>query len=124
MRSLIALFLTAALQTQQQTPLQRLQASIERTTRSINATWGIYVKSLDSGEEIALDADRQMETMSTIKIPLMIEAFEQIQAGKFKLTDKYTLAGDDIRPGTGIIQRLDPGAVLTVKDLITLMIIV
>jgi len=106
------------------TALQRLQESIERITKSINATWGIYVKSLDSGEEIALDADRQMETMSTIKIPLMIEAFEQIKAGKFKLTDKYTLAADDIRPGTGIIQRLDPGAVLTVKDLITLMIIV
>src|SRR5207247_8411445 len=105
-------------------PLQRLQASIERTTRSVNAMWGIYVKSLDTGEEIAVDADRQMETMSTIKIPLMVEAFEQIKADTFKLTDKYTLAADDIRPGTGIIQRLDPGAVLTVKDLITLMIIV
>jgi beta-lactamase class A len=107
-----------------QTPIQRLQGSIERITRSINATWGIYVKSLETGEEIAIDADRQMETMSTIKIPLMIEAFEQIKAGKFALTDKYTLVADDIRPGTGIIQRLDPGAVLTVKDLITLMIIV
>src|SRR2546426_1894562 len=108
----------------QQTPLQRLQASIERTTRSISAAWGVYVKSLETGEEIALDADRQMETMSTIKIPLMVEAFEQIKAGTFKLTDKYTLVAEDIRPGTGIIQRLDPGAVLTVKDLITLMIIV
>jgi beta-lactamase class A len=106
------------------TPLQRLKAAIERTTKSVNATWGVYVKSLDTGEEIAIDADRQMETMSTIKIPLMIEAFEQIKAGKFRLADKYTLAADDIRPGTGIIQRLDPGAVLTVKDLITLMIIV
>jgi len=58
-------------QGQAQTPLQRLQGSIERTTRSINATWGIFVKSLETGEEIAIDADRQMETMSTIKIPLM-----------------------------------------------------
>ena len=124
MRSLIALFLTAALQTQQQTPLQRLQASIERTTKSINATWGIYVKSLETSEEIALDADRQMETMSTIKIPLMAEAFEQMKAGKFRLTDKYTFAQADSQPGTGIIQRLDPGAALTVKDLITLMVIV
>src|SRR2546426_8239478 len=74
----------------QQTPLQRLQASIERTTRSINATWGIYVKSIETGEEIALDADRQMETMSTIKIPLMVEAFEQIKAGTVKLTGTYT----------------------------------
>jgi beta-lactamase class A len=107
-----------------QPPLQRLRAAIERTTRSVNATWGIYIKSLESDEEIALDADRQMETMSTIKIPLMVEAFEQVKAGKFKLTDKYTFAQADSQPGTGTIQRLDAGAVMTVKDLITMMIIV
>lgn len=107
-----------------QTPLQRLKTAIERTTKSVNAAWGIYVKSLQTGEEVAVDADRQMETMSTIKIPLMAEAFEQIKAGKFALTDKYTFAAADSQPGTGIIQRLDPGAVLTVKDLITLMIVV
>ena len=106
------------------TPLQRLQASIETTTRSVNATWGIYVKSLETGEEVAVNADRQMETMSTIKIPLMVEALEQVKAGKFKLTDKYTFVQADSQPGTGTIQRLDPGAVMTVKDLITMMIIV
>lgn len=105
-------------------PIARLGAAIERVTKSVNATWGIYVKSLTTGEDVALDADRQMETMSTIKIPLMIEAMQQIKDGRFALTDKYTLVRDDIRPGTGIIQRLDPGAVLTVKDLMTLMIIV
>ncbi len=105
-------------------PIDRLKADIERTTRSVNATWGIYVKSLETGEEIALDADREMETMSTIKIPLMIEVLEQVNARRFALTDKYTYALDDMRPGTGIIQRLDPGSVLTVKDLLTLMIIV
>jgi len=107
-----------------QTPLQRLKASIERTTRSVNATWGIYVKSLETNEEIAIDAERQMETMSTIKIPLMVEALEQIKAGRFALTDKYTFVQADSQPGTGTIQRLDPGAVMTVKDLITMMIIV
>ena len=109
---------------QLQTPLQRLEASIQRTTRSVNATWGVYVKSIETGEEIALDADRQMETMSTIKIPLMVEVLEQIRAGRFSLTDKYTFALADSQPGTGTIQRLDPGAVMTVKDLITMMIIV
>jgi beta-lactamase class A len=120
------LMCSAPLRAQQgaQTPLQRATAAIERTTRSINATWGIYVKSIQTGEEIAIDADRRMETMSTIKIPLMVEVLEQIKAGKFSLADKYTFAAADSQPGTGTIQRLDPGAVMTVKDLITMMIIV
>ena len=108
----------------QQTPLQRLQASIERTTKSVNATWGVFVKSLETNEEIAIGADQQMETMSTIKIPLMVEVLQQVKAGRFTLSDKYTFAQADSQPGTGTIQRLDPGAVMTVKDLVTMMIIV
>jgi len=106
------------------TPRQRLDSAIERIVRSVNATWGIYAKSIETGEEIAVDADRQMDTMSVIKIPLMVEAFQLIKDGKFTLADKYTLTKEDILPGTGIMRSLDPGAVLTVKDLITLMIIV
>ena len=108
----------------QQTPLQRLQASIERTTKSVNATWGVFVKSLETNEEVAIGADQQMETMSTIKIPLMVEVLQQVKAGRFTLSDKYTFAQADSQPGTGTIQRLDPGAVMTVKDLVTMMIIV
>ncbi len=37
---------------------------------------------------------------------------------------RYTFVQADSQPGTGTTQRLDPGAVMTVKDLITMMIIV
>ena len=75
----------------QQTPLQRLQSSIERTTKSVNATWGIYVKSIETGEEVAVGADRRMETMSTIKIPLMVEVFEQIRVSGARVEDEEIL---------------------------------
>jgi beta-lactamase class A len=122
---LLLLFLTPAFAQQPAAaPLSRLQSSIERITKSIKADWGIYIKCLETGEEIAIDADHQMDTMSVIKIPLMVEVFRQIEAGKFSLDDKITLKESDKRPGTGIIRSLDPGAILTVKDLLTLMIIV
>jgi beta-lactamase class A len=106
------------------TPLDVLQGNIERISRSINAKWGIYIKCLETGEEIALNADEQMDTMSVIKIPLMVEAFRQIEAGKFQLSDREVLREEDKRPGTGIIRSLDDGAQLTIKDLLTMMIIV
>ena len=102
-------------------PLDRLRANIERITRGINARWGIYMKCLETGDEIALGADEPMDTMSVIKIPLMVEAYRQIEAGKFRLDDRYTLKDEDKRPGTGVIRTLDAGASLTIKDLITLM---
>jgi beta-lactamase class A len=114
----------AAAQSASPAPIARLEASIQQVTKSVNATWGIYIKCLETGEEIALDADRQMDTMSVIKIPLMAEAFRQIEAGKFSLADRVALTDAAKRPGTGIIRSLDPGVQLTVKDLLTLMIIV
>jgi beta-lactamase class A len=105
-------------------PLARLEGNIQRLTRSVNANWGIYIKCLETGEEIAVNADQQMDTMSVIKIPLMAEAFRQIEAGRFALTDRVTLAEAARRPGTGVIRSLDAGVQLTIKDLLTLMVIV
>ena len=104
--------------------LGRLRSNIERLTRSVNAKWGIYMKCLETGDVIALDADQPMETMSVIKIPLMVDAFRQISEGKFHLTDRVAISDADKRPGTGVIRSLDAGANLTIKDLLTLMIIV
>jgi beta-lactamase class A len=105
-------------------PLDILRANIERISRSVNAKWGIYIKCLETGEEIALNADEQMDTMSVIKIPLMVEAFRQIEAGRFKLSDREVLKAEDKLPGTGIIRSFDDGVQLTIKDLLTMMIIV
>jgi beta-lactamase class A len=111
-------------QVQQVTPLARLQSNLERIARSVNAKWGVYIKCIETGEEIAINADETMDTMSVIKIPLMVEVFRQIEAGKIALADRVTLKESEKRPGTGVIRSLDGGATLTIKDLITLMIIV
>ena len=95
--------------------------SILRTTRSVNASWDIYVKSLETGEELALDADRQMDTMGTIKIPLMVEAFEQIKVGKLAHRQIHARAADrsPARRSCARSRRADDG-----EGLVTLMIIV
>ena len=33
-------------------PLARLEANIQRITKSVNANWGVYIKCLETGEEI------------------------------------------------------------------------
>jgi beta-lactamase class A len=120
-----ALLLPAArAQPQQAAPLDSARSRIEAITRSIQARWGIYVKCLETGEEIALGADEQMDTMSTIKIPLMVEAYRQSAAGALDLGEKHTLKDEEKQPGTGVLQRWAAGTVLSLADLIDLMIIV
>ncbi len=104
--------------------LARLQQRIEFLTRHVDAEWGIYIKSLDTGEELALNADAAFDTMSVIKIPIMVEAFRQMEAGKFALSDRVTVKESEMRFGTGILRSLDPGAQISVKDVIMLMNIV
>lgn len=109
---------------QLQMPIERLRTNIEQITRGVDTNWGIYIKCLDTNEEVALNADQVMDTMSVIKIPLLVEAFRQIETGKFSLADRYSLKASDKRPGSGILRLLDEGASLTIKDLLTLMIVV
>ena len=113
-----------ATQGQLPTPVNRLRTNIEQIAKSVDTNWGIYIKCLETNEEVALNADQVMDTMSVIKVPLLVEAFRQIEAGTFSLGDRYSLKASDKRPGTGILRRLDDGAVVTIKDLLTLMIIV
>jgi len=122
-RTLLLSFPVAAL-AQRAIPLGLLEASIQKITKSVNAKWGIYVKCIETGERVELNATEQMDTMSVIKIPLMVEVFRQIEAGKFALTDRLKLSGEDKRPGTGVMRSFDPGADFSIKDIITLMIIV
>jgi beta-lactamase class A len=106
------------------TGLARLQANIEQIASGVDTHFGIYVKCLDTNEEIAINADEQMDTMSVIKIPLLVEAFRQMGEAKFKLDDRYTLKNADKRPGTGVMRSFDEGATFSMKDVLTLMIIV
>jgi len=121
---LIAAFLFTTGFQQQRTAIEGLKGRVEAISRSVNAKWGIYVKSLETGEEIAINADEQMDTMSVIKIPVMVEAYRQESEGKFKLSDMHTLKNSEKQPGTGILQRWAEGTSLSLKDIIDLMIIV
>jgi beta-lactamase class A len=71
----VAVGATVQAQAPVQSPLDHLRTSIQQITKSVDTKWGIYIKCLDTGEEIALNADDVMDTMSVIKIPLLVEAF-------------------------------------------------
>ena len=64
-----------------------------------------------------------MNTLSVIKIPVMILAFRDAEAGKLDLTARYTIRPEDLRRGSGLLQTFDIGLNPTHRDLIEQMII-
>ncbi len=81
----------------------------------------LYAKNLTTGETVSLDPERPVQTASVIKLPLMLQAFEQVKAGKLNLSAPVVLTKGNQVPGSGILNLLEPGLTLTLKDTITLM---
>jgi beta-lactamase class A len=101
-------------------PLERAVAAM---LDSLDAVTGFYAKHLPSGREIALDADRPMNTLSVIKVPIMVQAFRDAEQGRLRLADRYTVRAEDLRRGSGILQTFDVGLSPTYRDLVEQMII-
>ncbi len=98
-----------------------LQQQIEAMARAHNGKVAVYAKHLKTGASVAIDADLPVQTASVIKVPIMLEAFAQVKAGKRSLDDKIVLREEDKVPGSGVLQFLRPGAQIALEDAIVLM---
>ncbi len=103
--------------------LERLRARLQEMANAFPGVMGVTVRDLKTGEEVSINGDRLFPMASVYKIPIMVEVFRQIEAKKFSLDDRVE-HGDDARTlGSGVLTLLSNGLKPTVKDLITLMII-
>lgn len=90
---------------------------------SLDAIATLWAKHLPTGREIAVRADRPMNTLSVIKIPIMLQAFRDAESGRLSMDERYTVGPDQLRRGSGLIQTFDTGLQPTLRDLVTQMIV-
>lgn len=107
-----------------QNPISTLQNKIEKIRGQFPGDMSVYMKNLATGEEINLDSGKVFETFSVIKLAIASEVMHQVEQGKFALSDRVTLTAANERLPSGVLFALDPGLTPTVKDLLTLMIII
>lgn len=103
--------------------LSKLRSEIVKVARDVKGQLGLYVKHVESGREIAIDADKIFPLGSVFKIPVMVEVFRQADEGHISLDEKLRLEPRYYCIGSGILQYLSPGLELSIRDLVTLMII-
>src|SRR5574341_1892957 len=101
--------------------------TLEQTVRArldaVQAQTSLYARHLSTGREIAIRADEPKNTLSVIKIPIMLLAFRDAEAGRLSLEQRYTIRPEDLRRGSGLLQTFAPGRSPTYRDLVTQMII-
>jgi len=86
------------------------------------AQYAIYVRPLNqAGQDVVLNSHK-MASASLIKIPIMIEAFNQKNQGKLDFNERFTIRHAETVEG-GSVYNLPDGTVLTIGQLLELMIV-
>jgi beta-lactamase class A len=113
-----------------------VQSEIESRIAASHADVAIAFRTLDGKSELFYHADEPFHAASTMKVPVMIELFHEVQEGKIRLTDEIPIHIEFASIVDGSPYKLDPaddselalynakGETRTVSQLCDLMITV
>jgi beta-lactamase class A len=111
--------------TKQQVLWQKLEASITDVDRQLDGVMGVAIEDLTSGQRFQLRGDEVFPQASSIKTALLTGLYRQVQDGKLKLTDPYTVQASDLVPDSDIMNGLTAGTTrITLRDLATMVVAV
>ncbi len=85
-------------------------------------TAGVFVVDIDTGSYLDINSRRRFASASTIKLPILVALFEEIDAGNISLNEQLTMTPELIATEAGEMQFLPPGTQFSVLDTATEMI--
>ena len=92
--------------------------------KAIAGDVGFYYKNLVTGETVTYQEDLPLIAASVIKLPMMVEAFRQFDAGELNPDELYIVQDIGKVPSCGVLTYLHDGLAVTIRDLVVLSIIV
>ena len=112
MRQLIFLLsviaLVAASSSAQSPNLAAAEQQIQKRIADSHADVGIAFRTFDGKTEWFYHADDSFHAASTMKVPVMIELYRQVQSGKLRLSDPLTIHNEFHSIVDGSPYKLDP----------------
>lgn len=105
-------------------PIVQLQAALANVPSYAPGHVALEIKDLATGYTSGVNANAVMPAASTIKIPIMVEVFRQMEAGKFGLNTRVHLQASDRDWGSGEIADDAAGSGFPVSYLLAKMITV
>ncbi len=105
-------------------PAPSLQQQVESIAATHHGSVALFATQLATGKTIAFNADRPVQTASTIKLALLWETLRKVAQHQARWDEPLTLTATNDTAGSGILHLLDQPVTLTLKDIATLMVIV
>ena len=98
-----------------------LRHTLDSLATAHHGVVGYSIIDLDSGIRMSRRGDETFPTASLIKVPILVTVYSLVEKRKLSLDDPLTALRIDQVPGSGIVQFLHDGAILTVHDAAWLM---
>lgn len=101
-----------------------LDAQLQAIAAAHHGRVTLFARNLKTGQTAALDADTPVKTASVIKLGILLDAAEELRAGKASLDENLVLTKPNQAPGSGVLGLMDTPMTLTLRDVLTLMVVV
>jgi beta-lactamase class A len=91
-------------------------------TQNPNLQPGVFVLELDTGAYLDWNSQSIFASASTIKLPILVAFFQDVEAGKIRLDEPLTMQPEMIATGSGDLQYKPPGTQLSALETASKMI--
>jgi beta-lactamase class A len=108
-------------------PLHSPMKQLEPQIKALMARYsflktGMFFLDLDTGDYLDVGGDRVFPAASTIKLPILVAFFQDLDAGKVTLNEMLTMRRDLVTNGSGIMQYERVGKKYTALETVTKMV--
>lgn len=103
--------------------MKQLQTQLEAILTQYTGRFGLVIIKENTQETIAIHPDTVFPSASMIKLPIMLEIMRRAAQGSLSL-DTLIPITEEVKVDGGILQELRTGLPMTIRELVTLMIVV
>lgn len=100
----------------------KMKVESDTIFKDIKGEYSLAFRDLNQASSLSINSEKTVAA-STIKMFIMIEAFEQIKSGNLRESDTIVLQDSMKAGGSGILAKEEVGKRLTISELISLMMI-
>lgn len=109
-------------------PLNQEVASLKAKLQGLPNTYPgltatVFYADVDTGDYVDLSGGTAIAAASTIKLPILLAFFEEVDAGRLDLNQAVAMLPEQIAEGSGDMQIATPGTQYTALEVATQMII-